>query len=174
MSMNTTTAHAQGVQSAQGAAAAMLASVFDEYDQIWLDIEAYDTSNASCKAAVNAYVDGWSEELGFISGVYGAASASAVNSWWNLDHRPNSVWIAAWNVPTYPNTVWGLSPVSDSRWTNAQRMHQYRGVQDSDTTQRFAIDMDCANAWIDRGAYNSGYDPSAETCIGPAQPNNPY
>jgi hypothetical protein len=174
MSINTSTAHDQGVASANSAAQAMADLGFDEFDMVWLDIEHYDTTDSDCVAAVRSYVDGWSQQLGIDAGVY--ANPSAIGNWWTLAHRPDSVWVADWIGPANPNTVWGLSPLPDTKWpnTNAQRMHQYRGIQDSNTDTRFSMDIDCADAWIDFGLLNSGYNPTAATCIGATQPNNPY
>jgi Rv2525c-like, glycoside hydrolase-like domain len=115
MSSNTTTAHNQGVTSGNSAMAAMTADGFGIADSVWLDIEAYDYSKTGCKAAVNAYVDGWSQATGVDGGVYGSAVSSQVDSWWSLSHQPFAVWIAAWDAPSSnPNTVWGISGVSNS------------------------------------------------------------
>jgi hypothetical protein len=63
MSINPTTAESQGITAATNAHIAMLNFGFGTYDTIWLDIEPYSYTNSSCKAAVNAYVDGWDSYL---------------------------------------------------------------------------------------------------------------
>jgi hypothetical protein len=50
----------------------------------YFDMEAYPTGNASCKTAVNSFVNGWSDQLqnywGEKAGVYGSGCGSAVDS----------------------------------------------------------------------------------------------
>lgn len=101
---------------------------------IYYDLEAYDIEGATnvpaCRAAANAFVNGWVErlnELGNRAGVYGAAFASHVSDWAGLDHVPDDVWIAQWIANAYnPNiTVWDVSLVDDSLWARHQRIFQY-------------------------------------------------
>lgn len=178
MSINTTTAHNQGVTSAQNAEAAMLAAGFSGTDQVWLDIEAYSYLTSGCKAAVNAYVDGWSQQLSLDSGVYGSSVGSQVDSWATIAHPPFMVWMAAWDLPAAnPNTVWGIVGVSDTHWKRDYRMHQYRVGR---TYSGIIVDVDCAVAWIDGGSLNSDVETSETNednsitaeplCPGPTQP----
>jgi len=150
MSINTSTARSQGVTSANNAQAAMLAAGFSSSDQVWLDIEGYSYTTSGCKAAVNAYVDGWSATLGTNAGVYGSATGSQVDSWASIANPPLMVWIAVYNGPTSnPNTVWNISGVSNSHWNVDHRMHQYRN---SRTYSGILVDVDCAVAWVDQGS----------------------
>jgi hypothetical protein len=100
-----------------------------------LDMEAYNNSDASCVAAVRAFVSGWAGRLhqgAYLAGFYSSAasgiadqSAIATNPAYN---HLDLIWFAHWNNdPTVnePNKTW----LPDSLWTNHQRMHQYRGGQ---------------------------------------------
>lgn len=169
MSSDATTARSQGVQSAKSAQAAMSSYGFGSGDTVWLDMEAYDTSNSMCKTAVNAFVDGWDSVLGPLSdaGVYGSAQGSAVDSWSGLAYVPNFVWIAWANVSL--NSVWGMSTPPNSHWINDQRIHQYRDtryypyppgcVDGSLTNPCLAPDVDCINTWVD--GPNQPWDPDS-------------
>ena len=185
MSSSTTTARSQGVQAANNAKAAMATYGFSSGDTVWLDIEAYTTSNSTCKAAVNAFVDGWDSVLGPLSdaGVYGSAAGSAVDSWHGLANPPNFVWIADYGVAL--NSVWGMSSPPNSHWTEDQRVHQYRGTRrypyPSGCTGSACIapDVDCVSTWVD--GPNQPWDPDSSegaetnspsyepTCNGTAQ-----
>ena len=125
MSWNTSTAYNQGVTSAQNAQAAMNRFGFASYDDVWLDIEGYDSPNSSCRAAVLAYVDGWDAVLGpaLDAGVYG--SADNIDAYATLAHVSSAVDVAAWD--TCLNSAWNLPDVPNSHWVYDQRIHQYRG-----------------------------------------------
>src|SRR5258708_24589869 len=127
MSSNTTTAKNQGITSAHNAQAAMATFGFATYDDVWLDMEMFDESNSSCKAAVHAYIDGWDSVLNAAleAGVYvNHANADSLRL---LAHVPDAIWIARWDAEI--NSVWGFSDIPNTHWENDQRMHQYRGAK---------------------------------------------
>ena len=187
MSSNTTTAKNQGITAAHNAQAAMSTFGFSTLDDVWLDMEIFDETNSSCRAAVHAYIDGWDSVLNanLDAGVY--ASHGNVDSLRLLAHVPNAVWITRWNVSI--NSVWGFTDVINSHWINDQRIHQYRGAKTYNlpfgcsgsgcTDGSIAVDVDCADAYIDQGALTGENDsnegaesnsPTAEaTCNAPAQ-----
>ena len=167
----------------------MAAYGFATYDTVWLDIEAYSYTNSTCKAAVNAFVDGWDSVLRSSddAGVYGSAVGSAVDSWSGLANVPDFVWIASYGVAL--NSVWGMSTPPNSHWIDDQRIHQYRGTRyypypsgctdGSKTNPCIAVDVNCVDTWVD-GPNIVSDDDSAEgsevnsptyepTCNGTAQ-----
>lgn len=82
------------------------------------------TALATARAAVKAYVDGWSSTLGADSGVYGSSAGSYANDWATIAHPPAEVWLAAWGSPAAnPNTVWNLPGVPNGHWAMDQRVH---------------------------------------------------
>lgn len=187
MSSNTTTARSQGVTSAHNAQAAASADGFASFDNIWLDIEQFDESNSSCRAAAHAYIQGWGSVLNaqFAAGVY--LNWANVDSLWTVTNRPDSVWIADWT--RLANTVWGFSQISNSHWENDQRIHQYRGLKTYSlpwgcsgsgcTDGSITVDVDCVDAWVSGGTFTADQDgdesteansPTAEaTCVGMSQ-----
>lgn len=150
MSISTSTAYSQGVTSASNARSAMTAAGFSTFDLVWLDIEAYDTTQAACKAAVDAYVNGWSATVQADGGVYGSSSGSAVLDWEAITSPPWAVWLA--NTGTAANSVWNVSPVDNSHWVLDRRMHQYRTSQHTyPVSMPHGYDVDCLNTWADQG-----------------------
>jgi len=116
------------------------------------------TALATARAAVKAYVDGWSSTLGSDSGVYGSSAGSYANDWATIAHPPAEVWLAAWGSPAAnPNTVWNLPGVPNGNWLMDQRVHQYRGhvvnysVVGNAQQKIGSYDVDCLDAWMDQG-----------------------
>jgi hypothetical protein len=185
MSSNTTTARSQGVSAANAAKSTAAADGFTLSDVLWLDMEKFDESNASCKAAVHAYIDGWDSVLNTLTdaGIY-VNPANAV-SLLSLTNKPDFAWFSVWDVEV--NSVWGISGVPNSDWLNDRRIHQYRGPKPyhlpwgctSNCTITVSVDVDCVNGWIAEGNDTSDNDsaetneansPTAEpTCNAPAQ-----
>ena len=110
---------------------------------IYYDMENYDTSNSSCVAIVEGFLDGWIDGLHsnpngyYKAGVYGNVAPAAQN-FSQLSSLPDDVWIALAPETTTPPkvTIWSLAsatvalcdPYSASPcnlWSNNQRMHQY-------------------------------------------------
>jgi hypothetical protein len=112
---------------------------------IYFDIEAYDSTNATCRRAVLSFLSGWTNrlrELNYRSGVYSSISSGIDDLSDTYDSpsyaRPNHVWAAWWNGEA--NT--DLRPwVPSSQWSNAQRVHQYRGGH-NETHGGFTLNID--------------------------------
>ncbi|WP_129631603.1 glycoside hydrolase domain-containing protein [Candidatus Oscillochloris fontis] len=130
------TARVEGAREADAAVAAAkrlgLTSADGTGSIIYYDMENFNTSNSSCKAAVTAFIGGWTQrlhELGNQSGAYGSACGSSVAQWATANPAPDAVWIASWFQGYYrPNvSTFKLSCVSDSLWSNNQRIRQYLG-----------------------------------------------
>lgn len=123
MSTSATTARQQGINEANAAADAVAALGFPAPTIIYFDMERYDpTSHPAARAFINAWVERL-RQRGHQAGVYGAG-ANASNDWAPIANPPQAVWIAQWNNV---ESVFGLSGLSDSLWTNHQRIHQFRG-----------------------------------------------
>jgi Rv2525c-like, glycoside hydrolase-like domain len=96
---------------------------------IYFDMEAYALANAACTQTVQTFVSSWVAELhaqGYVAGVYGSAASTMrdLQPLASTAGAPDDVWIADWNGV---ESVFGDPYVSDSLWTNHQRLHQYRG-----------------------------------------------
>lgn len=124
------TAQSQGSSDADLAANSM-ASLGLSNTIVYLDIENYDTTNTSCRAAVRAFLTGWVTELhadGFpFAGVYGNPDPAGLD-FSQVSPQPDDVWIAKGDNRV---TIWGLQTkgdanLSDSLWIADQRIHQYR------------------------------------------------
>jgi hypothetical protein len=128
ISSNTTTARSQGISEANSAANTASQLGLNPQTIIYYDLEHYNT-DASCSAAVKAFLGGWTQrlhELGNIAGVYGSP-INAAGDWVAASPVPDAVWLAKWDDRV---TVWGLNPLSDTLWSNNQRLHQYHGGHD--------------------------------------------
>lgn len=141
MSSDAAIAYQQGKDEADAAIAVALALGLTNVDGsgtvIYYDLEAYDTGNANCRAAANAFVNGWSEVMqaaGNLAGVYGASCGSAPTDWASLAHVPDALWIANWygsaGSVSYRRdaTVWNAACLSNTLWPNHQRLRQYAGT----------------------------------------------
>ena len=141
MSSDPAVSYVQGKDEATAAIAAAHALGLTNPDGsgtvIYFDLEAYDTSNAGCRASANAFVNGWSEVMqaaGNLAGVYGASCGSAPTDWWSLAHVPDALWIANWygnaGTVSYTRTatVWNAACLSNALWPNHQRLRQYAGT----------------------------------------------
>ncbi|MDH6110452.1 hypothetical protein P3T36_003490 [Kitasatospora sp. MAP12-15] len=140
----------QGSAEADGAANALQALGLGAGSPVYLDVEAYSGSDASCGQAVVDFTVAWTQELhrlGYRSGFYSslgsgisdlAAAAEAGTS-----PLPDAVWYARWDGRA---TTDGSGGLDDSLWSAHGRLHQYRGnVTESYGGQTLTIDRD----WID-------------------------
>jgi len=132
MSANPATAHAQGRGEADAAHQAALRLGFAAGRAIYYDLEGYSGATSSCRAAVSAFMEGWSErlhELGARAGAYGSACTSYMSDWAVNDPPPDNVWIAHWITDGYdPDAdVWDARCLSNDLWADHQRLRQYAG-----------------------------------------------
>lgn len=123
---------------------------------IYLDIEGYDTSNTSCRNAVNAYVAEWSRQLRtdhYRVGAYGSSCASAINDW-AASNPPDDVWIADYNLQ---HGVYNVGCVNSGYWTQSQRHHQYSANStEAWGGQSLTIDRSCAEGHVAGPGNNDG------------------
>jgi len=115
---------------------------------MYYDLEAYNTRDTGCRAAAKAFISGWSGRLrarGNLAGVYGGTSASAVSDFVGIANVPDALWAAEWISPAQyrPDaSVWNLRFLSNSLWTDHQRLHQYAGGH-LETWGGVTINIDC-------------------------------
>ena len=132
MSSNAITAYQEGRMEASAAASAAASLGLSKDRVIYYDLEGYASATLPCRSTVQSFLMGWTErlhELGVWSGVYGAAYSSYMNDWVSISPPPDYVWIASWYRSYFdPNaSVWGVKNLSDSLWSNHQRIRQYAG-----------------------------------------------
>jgi hypothetical protein len=132
MSANLATAYSQGRKEADAAHEAALRLGFAAGRAIYYDLEGYSGATSSCRAAVSAFMEGWStrlHELGARSGAYGSACTSYMSDWADNDPPLDNVWIAHWITDGYdPEAdVWDARCLSNDLWTDHQRLRQYAG-----------------------------------------------
>ena len=114
---------------------------------IYYDLEAYGASATSgCRAAVASFIRGWTErlhELGYLAGGYGSPATSHIADWASNSPPPDLIWIAVWSFDAYdPSaTVWTPKYLSNSLWSNHQRIRQYAGGH-YETWGGVKLDMD--------------------------------
>lgn len=128
---------AQATASADDAIAQLDALGLRIGNPVYLDMEAFSTSNAACLATTQAFVDQWTARLherGYVSGVYSSVSSLApllVSRQGDASfHQPDDIWFARWpaSSATQPGDPTLTDPlIPDTYWGNHQRIHQYRG-----------------------------------------------
>ncbi len=105
---------------------------------VYYDMEAYSSTDQSCRDAVKDFVDGWvthSHDLGNLAGVYGSTLCNTgLSDYMAIPNVPDAIWPARWyhNAPdgTYdPNaSVWDIGTcIPSTAWSNHQRIRQYAG-----------------------------------------------
>jgi len=136
-SYDTTVARSQGLTDATSAVNAAAALGLTAGAPLYYDLESYNAGNASCAAAVRAFINAWVERVkasGYVAGVYGTASNTA-RDWIPgvIANPPDAVWLASWacgsgsQTCSFTPTVWNVAPLSNSYWPDHQRLRQYWG-----------------------------------------------
>ena len=128
--INPAQAAAEGQSEAASAVSTAAGFGYGAGTPVYYDMEGYDSTNTACKAAVLAFLNGWTQGLhtaGYVSGVYSSAAsgiADLASKYGQPGYTsPDDVWIADWNgdpVLTDP-----FVPAAD--WASHQRLHQYYG-----------------------------------------------
>lgn len=119
MSTDEATAGAQGREAALDAIVQMRSLGLDSSIPIYLDVEAYPTTNGPCVVSVRAFTHAWTATLhsqGYLSGLYGSASSMIRHAqiWTSQGTyaRPDKLWFARWNgvadayEPVLPDDEW--------------------------------------------------------------------
>ena len=144
MSSDVVTAYAQGVSEADLAVERLTALGLTSPDKtgsvVYYDIEHYGT-NAACRSAVNAFMNGWVSQIrarGSLAGVYGSTLCNTgLSDFLTITNVPDVVWPARWyhNLGSgfYDPTanVWDLGNcIPNTAWSSHQRIRQYEGDHD--------------------------------------------
>jgi len=165
-STDPTTARNQGLAEGDAAVNAASALGLGSGTPLYYDLENYNETITSCTNGVRAFINAYVERVrsrGYIAGVYGNAY-DAAHDWRSgiIANVPDAVWIASWvcsggTTCSWTPTVWGIPGLSDSYWTNNQRIRQYWG-QHNDTYGgvTFAVDSNYANAPVATGGGGGG------------------
>lgn len=159
ISSSTSTAFNQGVDNAKSAFNALVSLGVGNNAQgtpVIYDMEAFDTSNSACLAAVKSFVNGWVQQIHVapaqVAGYYGSSCGSAVDAMASIAHVPDYINGADWDGN--PSTS-ALSCVSSSHWTSHQRMKQYQGGHNETWNGvTLNIDSNCANGPLAPSATN--------------------
>lgn len=150
ISYTTSTAYNQGVNQAISAYNALLNLGIGNNalgTPVIYDMEAFNTGNSSCLAAVKSFVNGWVHQLHVapaqVAGYYGSSCASAVDAMSTLANVPNYINGADWDGN--PSTS-DISCVPSTHWVYHQRLKQYRGGHNETWNGvTLNIDSNCAN-----------------------------
>jgi photosystem II stability/assembly factor-like uncharacterized protein len=155
ISYDKTTAYNQGADQADKAVAKARSLGFTHDLIIYDDIEAY-SDVASCHQAVAWFVSGWVDELhdlGHKAGIYG--TASNINGFrTRASSLPDDIWAACWFEDSYTAgvSVYDVPDkyLSDSLWSNHQRILQYTGdhAETYGTVRISGIDSDVVDGPI--------------------------
>jgi photosystem II stability/assembly factor-like uncharacterized protein len=155
MSSDASTAYSQGIDQANLAVDRLaelgLTGPQKTGSVIYYDIEAYGT-NPACRAAVNAFMNGWVSQVharGSLAGVYGSTLCNTgLSDFIQIANVPDVIWPARW----YHNlgsgfydpdaSVWNLgSCIPNTAWANHQRIRQYEGDHE-ETWGGLTLDID--------------------------------
>ncbi|MST35146.1 DUF1906 domain-containing protein, partial [Acidimicrobiaceae bacterium USS-CC1] len=122
-------AAAEGAAAAQDAASEAAANAMAPGSPIYFDMEAWNTANASCSAAVVNFIESWTttlHDLGYWSGIYGSADSGIAQDIAPLYGRPGApddLWFAQWDGSTSLTSPY--FPSTD--WPGDSRLKQYSG-----------------------------------------------
>ncbi|MEU6576217.1 glycoside hydrolase domain-containing protein [Streptomyces sp. NPDC046805] len=145
--LTASTAASLGATDAADAVAKASALGMKAGSPIYLDMEAYDTTNTSCNNAVLTYVRSFDKALRaktYRSGYYGftSSSAKAVATASDKTDLPGNLWYALWDKTNTTTTDW---PWGATQFTPHSRAHQYM-VNSKESRGGYTITVD-RDAW---------------------------
>ncbi|WP_317443759.1 glycoside hydrolase domain-containing protein [Streptomyces collinus] len=125
--LTASTAASLGATDAADAVAKASALGMKAGSAIYLDMEAYDSTNTSCNNAVLAYVRAFDKGLHaktYRAGYYGftSSSAKAIATASDKTDLPGNLWYALWDKQNTTTTDW---PWGATQFTGHSRAHQY-------------------------------------------------
>ncbi|MFF8861302.1 glycoside hydrolase domain-containing protein [Streptomyces sp. NPDC015139] len=125
--LTASTAASLGAKDAVDAVAKASALGMKAGSAIYLDMEAYDTTNTSCNDAVLTYVRAFGKGLRaktYRFGYYGfsSSSAKAIATAKDRTDLPGNLWYALWDKKNTTTTDW---PWGAAQFTGHSRGHQY-------------------------------------------------
>ncbi len=146
-SYNTSTAYSQGENEAISAYDAVVLLGMGSDTPVAYDLEAFDTSNSSCVAAAQAFINGWTHQLSVAppqtSGVYGSTCASDLTAYASISLPPEYIFGANYDGNSDTSV---MACVPSGYWGNSQRLKQYENTH-SETwnNQSLNVDSDSSN-----------------------------
>ncbi|MFE3169021.1 glycoside hydrolase domain-containing protein [Streptomyces sp. NPDC059224] len=145
--MTTTNAASLGTADATDAVAKAAALGMKAGSPIYLDMEAYDTTNTACNNAVLTYVRAFDKQLHaktYRAGFYGftSSSAKAIANAKDKTDLPGNLWYALWDKNNTTTADW---PFGATQFTAHSRAHQYM-VNSKETRGGYTITVD-RDAW---------------------------
>ncbi|MFF7984632.1 glycoside hydrolase domain-containing protein [Streptomyces sp. NPDC007901] len=145
--MTTANAASLGTADATDAVAKAAALGMKAGSPIYLDMEAYDTTNTSCNNAVLTYVRAFDKQLRaktYRAGFYGftSSSAKAIANATDRTDLPGNLWYALWDKNNTTTADW---PFGATQYTGHSRAHQYM-VNSKETRGGYTITVD-RDAW---------------------------
>ncbi|HEY1776475.1 MAG TPA: DUF1906 domain-containing protein [Solirubrobacteraceae bacterium] len=151
-STNTSTAYSQGETQASDAIGALATAGFAPLAGNWNDSVVYDmeaySQTSTCIAAAQAFISGWSAQLGIppvqAVGVYGSTCGSDLNAFASSSPVPYFIWGADWDGNSNVSVMTCVTP---GWWGGPQRLKQYSGnVNQTYGGVTLYIDADGADA----------------------------
>lgn len=132
MSSNPSTAYQQGRNEAEAAFQAAVGIGLLGEKVIYYDLEGFSGATSACRNAAASFMQGWTDrlhELGARAGGYGGSCSSYMTDWASNNPPPDVVWVANWTETSYTSnaTVWDARCLSNSLWSNHERIRQYAG-----------------------------------------------
>ncbi|MEU1159783.1 glycoside hydrolase domain-containing protein [Streptomyces sp. NPDC005921] len=145
--MTTANAASLGTADATDAVTKAAALGMKAGSPIYLDMEAYDTTNTSCNNAVLTYVRAFDKQLRaktYRAGFYGftSSSAKAIANATDKTDLPGNLWYALWDKKNTTTSDW---PFGATQYTGHSRAHQYM-VNSKETRGGYTITVD-RDAW---------------------------
>ncbi|MER5528888.1 glycoside hydrolase domain-containing protein [Streptomyces sp. NPDC002677] len=145
--MTTANAASLGTSDATDAVAKAAALGMKAGSPIYLDMEAYDTTNTACNNAVLTYVRAFDKQLHaktYRAGFYGftSSSAKAIANAKDKTDLPGNLWYALWDKNNTTTADW---PFGATQFTGHSRAHQYM-VNSKETRGGYTITVD-RDAW---------------------------
>ncbi|GHI07134.1 hypothetical protein Scel_54550 [Streptomyces cellostaticus] len=125
--LTASTAASLGAADASDAVAKASALGMKAGSPVYLDMEAYDTTNTACNDAVLTYVRAFDKGLHaktYRTGYYGftSSSAKAIATASDKTDLPGNLWYALWDKQNTTTADW---PWGSTQFTNHSRAHQY-------------------------------------------------
>ncbi|MFD3590151.1 glycoside hydrolase domain-containing protein [Streptomyces sp. NPDC058683] len=145
--MTAANAASLGTSDATDAVAKAAALGMKAGSPIYLDMEAYDTTNTACNNAVLTYVRAFDKQLHaktYRAGFYGftSSSAKAIANAKDKTDLPGNLWYALWDKNNTTTADW---PFGATQFTGHSRAHQYM-VNSKETRGGYTITVD-RDAW---------------------------
>ncbi|RKE16941.1 glycoside hydrolase domain-containing protein [Streptomyces sp. TLI_171] len=143
------TAEQLGTTDGKDAVAKAAALAMRPGSTLYLDVEAYNSADTACAAAVLSYVRSWNRAVhnsGYWAGFYGFATSSAAGianaAGQGATDLPDALWYARYDDAA--DTA-GSFPFAADLWTGHRRAHQYQ-INQKETYGGATVTVD-RNAW---------------------------